>query len=87
MSTGSETLAVHAAHPSGTPGVLLLLWHPDASGRVSYREWSSDDWLAPGKEGVAPTEELLERVRRWAASGWNFSEAPSRVEQWLDAAP
>ena len=83
--TDTETLAVHAADPSGAPGVLLLLWRPDSTGRVQFREWSSDDWLAPGREGVASASELRERVRRWVHRGWNLSEAPSRVEHWLDA--
>ena len=82
--SGSQTLAVHAADPSGTPGVLLLLWRPDAAGRVSFREWSSDNWLEPGKERIAEADELRERVRSWVARGWKFSEAPSRVEQWLE---
>ncbi len=85
--SGSETLAVHAADPTGAPGVLLLLWRPDPAGRVSFREWSSDDWLAPGREGVADVREIRERVRSWVVSGWKFSEAPSRVEQWLEARP
>jgi hypothetical protein len=80
-----DTLAIHAADPTGAPGVLLLLWRPDTSGRVSFREWSSDDWLAPGTEGVAEARELRERIRSWVERGWKFSEAPSRVEQWLDA--
>ncbi|CAN5838239.1 hypothetical protein BH23GEM5_BH23GEM5_13430 [soil metagenome] len=83
--SGSDTLAIHAAHPSGAPGVLLLLWRPDPSGRVSFREWSSDDWLAPGREGVAEARELRERIQSWIERGWKFSAAPSHVEQWLDA--
>jgi len=83
--SGSDTLAIHAADPSGAPGVLLLLWRPDYMGRVLFREWSSDDWLAAGREGVAEAREVRERVRSWVELGWKFSEAPSRVEQWLDA--
>jgi hypothetical protein len=85
--SGGDTLAIHAAHPSGAPGVLLLLWRPDYMGRVSFREWSSDDWLAPGMEGVAEVRELRERIWSWIERGWKFSEAPSHVEQWLDARP
>lgn len=81
--SAADTLAVHAADPSGAPGVLLLLWRPGHAGRVSYREWSSEDWLAPGRDGVADAAELRARVQSWVARGWSFSEAPARVQEWL----
>ena len=79
----AETIAVHAAHPSGAPGVLLLLWRPDELGRVSFREWFSDDWLAPGRDGVADAVDLWERVQKWQAERWILSEPPQRLANWL----
>lgn len=79
----TDTLAVHVAHPAGAPGVVLLLWRPDSSGRVAFREWGSDAWLAPGRDGEATVGEVWARIAGWRREGWRFSEPPQRLAAWL----
>jgi hypothetical protein len=40
-----DSITVHASHPDGHEGYVLLLRRPDPQGRVSWREWSSDDYV------------------------------------------
>ena len=83
MNPDTDTVAVHAAHPSGAPGVLLLLWRPDEDGRVAFRDWSSSDWLAPGIDGSAEGCKIWDRIARWKADGWVLSEPAERLAAWL----
>lgn len=79
-----ENVAVHAAHPSGREGYVLLLFPPDAEGLVRVREWSSTDWTAPGREEVVPAAELRRRIDAWDRAGWKLTESPIRLRHWLE---
>ncbi|HET7232775.1 MAG TPA: hypothetical protein VFJ16_22385 [Longimicrobium sp.] len=81
----ADTLAFHAAAPGGGEGYVLLLQRPDADGQVAWRQWSSDDYMAPAREGTSPAEELASRVEGWARAGWALSESPHRITGWLRA--
>jgi hypothetical protein len=50
---------------------------------VRYREWSSADYMAPGREDVMPVAEMNARVAEWARTGWKLTESPIRIEHWL----
>jgi hypothetical protein len=78
-----DSLAIHASEPEGREGYVLLLHRPDAAGRVQWREWSSDDYVGPAREGTATVEEIEARVTRWAHEGWKLSESLPLVTQWL----
>jgi hypothetical protein len=78
-----DNVAVHASHPSGREGYVLLLFRPDAEGRVRFREWSSVDWTAPGREDVVPASELRRRIDGWVRDGWALTESPLRLAHWL----
>lgn len=69
--------------PSGREGYVLLLFPPDPQGRVRFREWSSTDWTAPGREAEAPAAELRERIDGWVRAGWALTESPVRLAHWL----
>ena len=81
----SETFTVHAAHPAGGEGYVLLLYRPDAEGRVRWREWSSDDYVGAPREGSWQVDEIEARVRQWARDGWKLSESEHLVSEWLRA--
>ena len=83
MPTPPDNLGFHAEHPAGEDRRVLLLFRPDAGGRVAFREWGPGDHEAPGREGVAPAAEVEERVRRWAREGWKLTEHPERICAWL----
>ena len=83
MSTPPDTLTFHAQHPAGGEAYVVLLYPPDAAGRVAYREWPSTDWAAPGRDGVASADELAERVEGWRRARWTFSEPVERIHAWL----
>jgi hypothetical protein len=78
----ADNLAFHARHPSGGEGYVVLLFRPEG-GRVTFREWSSADYAAPGREASAPVEVFESRVRGWAREGWALTEAPERIAAWL----
>lgn len=82
----AATLTVHAADPAGREAILLVFWPLDAAGRVRYREWTHEAWLAPGRDGDVPAGEMLDRVRGLATRGWKLSEPASRIEAWLASA-
>lgn len=81
--SGPDNIAFHAASPSGGQGYVVLLFRPDADGNVRYREWSSADYMAPGREDVVTTEEMSARVAEWARSGWKLTDSPVRIRSWL----
>lgn len=78
-----DNIAFHASSPSGGQGFVILLFHPDADGTVRFREWSSADYMAPGREDVMPVAEMNARVAEWARTGWKLTESPIRIEAWL----
>jgi hypothetical protein len=79
-----DNIAFHAQDPAGGQGFVVLLFRPDADGRVRYREWSSADYMAPGREDVVPVEQMKARVTGWARTGWALTESPVRIRSWLD---
>ena len=79
----TDNFAFHAAAPGGGEGYVVLLFRPDGEGRVRFREWSSADYMAPGREGVMTAEEVRARVDGWARAGWKLTESPIRVASWL----
>jgi hypothetical protein len=81
--SGPENIAFHAASPSGGQGYVVLLFRPDAQGNVRFREWSSADYVAPGREDVITVDEMNARVAEWARTGWKLTESPIRIEHWL----
>jgi hypothetical protein len=80
-----DTLAIHAGHPEGHEGYVLLIYRPDAEGRVRWREWSSDDYVGPPREGSSPVEEIVARVTAWSREGWSLSESVHLVTAFLDS--
>lgn len=80
-----DTLAIHAGHPEGHEGYVLLLYRPDSEGRVRWREWSSDDYVGPPREGSSSVEEIVDRVVQWGREGWSLNESVHRVTAWLAA--
>lgn len=78
-----ENIAFHAADPAGGNGVVVLLFRPDAEGRVRVREWSSANYTQPGREDLMPVDEMRARVHEWARAGWTLTESPVRIRQWL----
>lgn len=78
-----DNIAFHAASPTGGQGFVVLLFRPDAAGNVRFREWSSADYTAPGREDVIPANEMNARVAEWARTGWKLTESPIRIEAWL----
>ena len=80
-----DTLAVTAGHPEGHEGYVLLLYRPDAEGRVRWREWSSDDYVGPPREGSSSIEEIVDRVSQWGREGWSLSESVHMVTSFLNA--
>lgn len=81
--SAADNLAFHVQDPTGGQGYVLLLFRPEADGNVRYREWSSADYTAPGREEVAPVEQVRARITEWARTGWTFTESPIRLEHWL----
>jgi hypothetical protein len=81
--SAQDNIAFHALSPSGGQGFVVLLFRPGADGTVRFREWSSADYMAPGREDVMPVEEMNARVAEWARSGWKLTESPIRIEHWL----
>lgn len=79
-----DNIAFHAQGPAGGQGVVILLFRPGADGTVRYREWSSADYTAPGREDVVPVEQMKARVAEWSRTGWRLTESPIRIEHWLD---
>lgn len=80
---GPENIAFHAGSPSGGEGYVVLLFRPDAEGNVRFREWSSADYTAPGREDVMTAEQMMARVAGWSRTGWKLTESPIRIEHWL----
>ncbi|HEX8903732.1 MAG TPA: hypothetical protein VF771_02680 [Longimicrobiaceae bacterium] len=80
-----DALTVHASHPDGHEGYVLLLHRPDQRGRVSWREWSSDDYVGPPREGSSSVDEIERRLRDWTEGGWKLSESVHLVVDWLRA--
>jgi hypothetical protein len=78
-----DSITVHASHPDGHEGYVLLLRRPDPQGRVSWREWSSDDYVGPPREGSSSIDEVEQRLREWAQGGWKLSESVHLVDSWL----
>lgn len=81
--SGPANIAFHAADPSGREGYVILLFAPDAEGRVRYQEWSSADYMAPGREDTVSVEEMKARVDGWVRAGWKLTESPIRITAWL----
>lgn len=79
-----ENIAFHSASPTGGQGFVVLLFRPDAEGNVRFREWSSADYTAPGREDTVPVEQMRARVTEWARTGWRMTESPLRIEHWLN---
>lgn len=79
-----DNIAFHAQDPAGGRGYVILLFRPDADGGVRFREWSSADYMAPGREDVIPVEEMKARVAEWSRAGWTLTESPIRIGHWLD---
>ena len=77
-----DNFAFHAAAPDGREAYVILLFRPDA-GSVRFREWSSADYTAPGREDVVPVQEMKARVDAWSRAGWTFTESPVRIAHWL----
>ncbi|HKP75994.1 MAG TPA: hypothetical protein VJT67_10655 [Longimicrobiaceae bacterium] len=80
-----ESMTVHAGHPEGHEGYVLLLYRPDAEGRVRWREWSSDDYVGPPREGSSSVDEIVDRVAQWNREGWSLSESVHLVTSFLGA--
>jgi hypothetical protein len=78
----ADTLAFHASAPGGREGYVLLLERA-GTGEVRWREWSSEDYMAPAREGTAPADEIASRVEGWARAGWTLSESVHRITGWL----
>lgn len=78
-----DNIAFHAASHTGAQGYVVLLFRPDADGTVRYREWSSADYMAPGREDVMTAVEMNARVAEWVRAGWKLTESPIRIEHWL----
>jgi len=81
--TPPDTFAFHARHPRGTEGYVVLLFRPEADGRLRSREWPSEGYAAPGRDAETTVDELMARVRDWARAGWTFTEQPERISDWL----
>jgi hypothetical protein len=81
----TDSMTVHASHPEGHEGYVLLLHRPDSMGRVSWREWSSDDYVGPPREGSNTVDEVERRLEEWARDGWRLSESVHLVRAWLRA--
>ena len=81
----TDSMTVHASHPEGHEGYVLLLHRPDSMGRVSWREWSSDDYVGPPREGSNTVDEVEHRLQEWARDGWRLSESVHLVLAWLRA--
>jgi hypothetical protein len=82
--SGPDNIAFHAADPAGGNGIVVLLFRPDAEGRVRVREWSSANYTQPGREDLMPVDEMRARVTEWARAGWALTESPVRIGHWLD---
>lgn len=82
----SDTLAFHAASPSGDEGYVVLLQRPD-EGLLRTTEWPAGAYLAPGQQSVTTADDLLARVRAWRSAGWTLSEPLERIESWLRHPP
>jgi hypothetical protein len=80
-----DALTVHVSHPDGHEGYVLLLHRPDAQGNVSWREWSSDDYVGPPREGSSSVDQIEQRLREWSQDGWKLSESVHLVTAWLRA--
>ena len=80
---GPDNIAFHAADPAGGNGCVVLLFRPDAEGRVRVREWSSAEYTKPGREQVMPVDEMRARVDAWVRAGWTLTESPIRIGHWL----
>lgn len=78
-----DNIAFHAADPAGGNGCVVLLFRPDAEGRVRVREWSSANYTEPGREDVMTVDEMRARVDAWARAGWTLTESPVRIGSWL----
>ena len=78
-----DNIAFHAASPTGGQGFVILLFRPEADGTVRYREWSSADYTAPGREDVVPVGQMGARVAEWSRAGWKLTESPIRIAHWL----
>jgi hypothetical protein len=76
-------IAFHAQDPAGGNGCVVLLFRPDAEGRVRVREWSSANYTQPGREDLVPVDEMRARVDAWARAGWTLTESPIRIAHWL----
>ncbi|HEU0015592.1 MAG TPA: hypothetical protein VFQ45_18085 [Longimicrobium sp.] len=79
----ADNLAFHAADPRGGEGYVILLHPPEADGTVRCQEWSSVDYMAPGRESVVRADELMARVEGWRREGWKLTESPERIRGWL----
>ena len=79
-----DNIAFHAQDPAGGRGVVILLFRPAADGSVRFREWSSGDYTAPGREDVVPVAQMKARVAGWTRAGWTLTESPIRIGHWLD---
>ena len=51
---------------------------------MRFREWSSGDYTAPGREDVVPVAQMKARVTEWTRAGWTLTESPIRIRHWLD---
>lgn len=78
----ADALAFHAAAPDGGEGYVLFLERADG-GEVRWREWSSEDYMAPAREGTSSADEMATRVEGWARAGWTLSESVYRITGWL----
>lgn len=78
-----DNIAFHATDPAGANGCVLLLFRPDAEGRVRVREWSSAEYTRPGREEVVTVQQIRARLDEWARAGWTLTESPIRIQHWL----
>jgi hypothetical protein len=81
--SGDANIGFQATAPSGGEGYVILLFAPDADGRVRYQEWSSADYMAPAREDTVPAKEMMARVEGWRRAGWKLTESPIRIAHWL----
>jgi hypothetical protein len=68
---------------SGAPEELLLIGRPDASGRVSVRSWTSNDWGATPVERERSASEVLEELERAVRHGRSLNHELLVVRRWL----
>ena len=67
----------------GDSEMLLLVGHPDASGVVHVRRWSSADWSSAPEVRAERASSFLEWVERQVAMGRTMNQSVYAVRLWL----